>query len=120
MVKNGAMAQSESTLMSFRGLPGPRGLPVLGNLHRIRLDRLHLIVEDWAEQYGEIFRIRIGPYHIAVVSDRAAIQRLLVQRPEGFRRTVTLESVATESASMASSRPKARTGAGSAGSSPPL
>ena len=95
-MKNGAMAQSESALMSLRELPGPRGLPVLGNLHRIRFDRLHLILEDWAEQYGEIFRIRIGPYHIAVISDRAAIQRILVQRPERFRRTVMLESVATE------------------------
>ena len=90
------MTQSESALTSLGDLPGPRGLPLLGNLHQIRFDRLHLILEDWAEQYGAIFRIRIGPHCIAVVSDRSAIQRILVQRPEGFRRTVMLESVATE------------------------
>ena len=90
------MTQSESALTSLGDLPGPRGLPLLGNLHRIRFDRLHLILEDWAEQYGAIFRIRIGPHCIAVISDRSAIQRILVQRPEGFRRTVMLESVATE------------------------
>ena len=90
------MTQSESALMSLGDLPGPRGLPLLGNLHRIRFDRLHLILEDWAEQYGAIFRIRIGPHRIAVVSDRSAIQRILVQRPEGFRRTTMLESVAAE------------------------
>ena len=90
------MTQSESALTSLADLPGPRGLPLLGNLHRIRFDRLHLILEDWAEQYGAIFRIRIGPHPIAVISDRSAIQRILVQRPERFRRTVMLESVAAE------------------------
>ena len=90
------MTQSESALTSLGDLPGPRGLPMLGNLHRIRFDRLHLILEDWAEQYGAIFRIRIGPHRIAVISDRSAILRILVQRPEGFRRTTMLESVAAE------------------------
>ena len=90
------MTQSESALISLGDLPGPRGLPLLGNLHRIRFDRLHLILEDWAEQYGAIFRIRIGPHRIAVISDRSAILRILVQRPEGFRRTTMLESVAAE------------------------
>ena len=90
------MTQSESALTSLGDLPGPRGLPLLGNLHRIRFDRLHLILEDWAEQYGAIFRIRIGPHRIAVISDRSAIQRILVQRPEGFRRTAMLESVVAE------------------------
>ena len=90
------MTQSESALTPLRDLPGPRGLPLLGHLHRIRFDRLHLILEDWAEQYGAIFRICIGPHRIAVVSDRSAIQRILVQRPDGFRRTRMLESVAAE------------------------
>ena len=90
------MTQAEPALTALRDLPGPRVLPVLGNLHRIRFGRLHLILEDWAEQYGAMFRIRIGPHRIAVISDRSAIQRILVQRPEGFRRTVMLESVAAE------------------------
>ena len=90
------MAQSESASTALGDLPGPRGLPVLGNLHRIRLNRLHLILENWAERYGPMFRIRIGPHHVAVLSDRSAIQHILVQRPEGFRRTAMLESVAAE------------------------
>ena len=90
------MTQAEPALTALRDLPGPRVLPVLGNLHRIRFDRLHLILEEWAEQYGAMYRIRIGPHRIAVISDRAAIQRILVQRPDGFRRTTMLESVAAE------------------------
>ena len=72
------------------------GLPVLGNLHRIRFDRLHLTLEEWADRYGPMYGMRIGPHRIAVISDRSAIQRILVQRPDGFRRTAMLESVATE------------------------
>ena len=83
-------------MMQLRDLPGPRGLPVLGHLHRLRVDRLHLTLEDWAERYGPLFQIRMGPHRIAVVSDSAAIQRILVQRPQGFRRTRRLESVAAE------------------------
>ena len=90
------MTQAETALTALRDLPGPRVLPVLGNLHRIRFDRLHLILEEWAEQYGAMYRIRIGPHRIAVISDRSAIQRILVQRPDGFRRTTMLESVASE------------------------
>ncbi len=90
------MTQGARTFKAFDDLPGPRGLPVLGNLHRIRFDRLHLILEDWAEQYGEIFRIRIGPKRIAVISDCSAMQHILAQRPEEFRRTTMLEAVATE------------------------
>ena len=96
MDENGPTMGNGREPKTLRELPGPRGLPVLGNLHRIRFDRLHLTLEEWAEQYGPMFRIRIGPHRIAVISDRSAIQRILVQRPDGFRRTTALEAVATE------------------------
>ncbi len=80
----------------LRRLPGPRGLPVLGNLLQIRFDRLHLVLEDWAERHGPIFRVRFGPFPAVVISDGAAIQRILTERPGGFRRTRNLEAAAAE------------------------
>ncbi len=85
-----------STAVAIRRLPGPGGLPIVGNLHQIRFSRLHLDLEKWADRYGPVYRIRIGPSDVVVVSDRATIQRILVQRPQAFRRTRALESVATE------------------------
>ncbi len=90
------MMQASDAPMQLRDLPGPPGLPLLGHLHRIRFDRLHLTLEEWASRYGPLFQIRMGPHRLAVVSDSAAIQRILVQRPQGFRRTRRLESVAAE------------------------
>ena len=88
--------ETTPTPAGIRDLPGPGGLPLIGNLHQIRFSRLHLDLEKWADRFGPIYRVRFGPSDVVVVSDRATIQRLLVQRPQAFRRTRALESVATE------------------------
>lgn len=41
--------------------PGPRGLPVLGSLHRLRgADPLHVAITRISRQYGDIASIRLG------------------------------------------------------------
>ena len=69
---------------------------MLANPLQIRLDRLHLTLEDWARRFGPALPIRIGPRRIAVISERAVIRPILAQRPDGFRRTRMLQSVAAE------------------------
>ncbi len=88
--------QTNNALTALRDLPGPRGLPLIGVLHQIRFDRFHLQLEAWADIHGALFRLPMGPRSVAVVSDATAIQRMLVQRPQVFRRTRQLESVARE------------------------
>ncbi|OJJ54845.1 hypothetical protein ASPSYDRAFT_477239 [Aspergillus sydowii CBS 593.65] len=43
----------------------PRGSPVLGNLSTVIKASTetiqHLLMHKWAQQYGEIFRVRLGP-----------------------------------------------------------
>ncbi len=91
------MTENTFVTSQLDDLPGPSGLPIIGNLLQVRLNRLHLTLEDWAEQYGSIFRIRLGPgNHYIVISDWPTIQRILMQRPDMFRRTRMLESVASE------------------------
>ena len=68
-------------------LDGPFALPIIGNLHQIRLDRVHRQFEDWAGRYGKLYRARFGPYIAAVLSDTETIRRILNQRPNLFRRT---------------------------------
>lgn len=95
------MAKPETTvttarLREFDDLPGPRPVPVFGNLLQIESTRLHLQLEQWCETYGPIFRLQLGKRRAVVVGDHELIATALRDRPEGFRRTTKLEDVWTE------------------------
>ena len=82
--------------MRISDLPGPRGLPLLGNALQIEASRLHLTAEKWSRAYGEYFRFRIGSREIVVLSNPQTIATLLRERPDGFRRTPRLRAIAKE------------------------
>lgn len=83
-------------MKTYRDLDGPPALPVIGNLHQIRLDRLHTTLERWADRYGPLYRARLGPIRVAVVSDAAAVRQVHRERPGWFRRWRAIEAVARE------------------------
>ena len=90
------MVATTAPLKTYDDLAGPPGLPVVGNFHQLRLARLHLTLERWADRYGPLYRLRIGRQRLAVVSDPGTLQRLHRDRPARFRRPRNLERVATE------------------------
>src|SRR5215470_2007655 len=65
-------------------LPGPRGLPLLGNLLQLKATQLPTILEQWADRYGTLYTLRLG--RKPVVAELALIQTVLRHRPETFRR----------------------------------
>src|SRR5664279_4864390 len=67
-------------------LPGPPRLPLLGNAHQVRAERLHLIGEEWCRRYGPVFRFRIGRRTFVGIGDAETINQILRDRPDGFRR----------------------------------
>ena len=77
-------------------LPGPRGVPVLGNLLQLDPPRLHTILGGWADQYGPLFRLRLRGRDVLVVSDTELIGEVLRSRPEKFRRRRALRTVMLE------------------------
>lgn len=83
-------------MRSISSLPGPAGLPVLGNIFQIKLPKLHQQLEQWAEQFGPFFKIRIGRYPTLIVSDHAVVAQLLRERPDGFKRSSRMEAIAAE------------------------
>jgi len=92
-----SLSNSTSTaLRSFDDLPGPRGVPIFGNLLQVDPGRLHQQLEQWCEVHGPLFRLRLGPRRIVVVGDHELIAGALRDRPDGFRRTTRLEQVWTE------------------------
>ena len=87
---------SAPVLRNIDDLPGPRGLPVIGNLLQIRRARIHQNVEAWCRRYGPYFRFGIGGRTFLVVADHEALGAVLRDRPDGFRRTLRFEQVGLE------------------------
>jgi cytochrome P450 len=85
-----------ATLREIKDLPGPRMLPLLGNLHQIKPAQLHQNVEAWQRKYGPYFRIKLGATTMLVVSDTEAINTLLRDRPDGFKRAPMIEELGRE------------------------
>jgi cytochrome P450 len=85
-----------STPRRFEDLPGPRGWPVVGNALQVERTHIHQDVEAWARQYGPVFRMHLGRRPVLVVSDHEVIAGVMRDRPEGFRRPATLETVVRE------------------------
>ncbi|MES2716581.1 MAG: cytochrome P450 [Pseudomonadota bacterium] len=83
-------------LRRFHELPGPRGLPVVGNLLQIQPERLHLQMEQWCREFGPVFRLKLGSRQAVVFGDHTLVQATLRDRPDGFRRTSRLREIVEE------------------------
>ena len=81
---------------AYEALPGPPGLPLVGNLFQLRLDTLHDTLERWAERYGPFYRVHAGPMHMAVLSDAKTVRRLLRERVDRFRPARNVEALASD------------------------
>jgi cytochrome P450 len=68
-------------------LPGPKGLPLLGNLRQIDPRRFHLTIENWAREFGPVYRFSLVKRQFVVLSDRDTIATILHDRPDTFRRS---------------------------------
>jgi cytochrome P450 len=84
------------TLSAIAELPAPPGLPLIGNAHQIRTRRLHLILEEWCDRYGPVFRFGLGPRRMVGIGDLDAINAILRDRPDGFRRWRELKEFSDE------------------------
>lgn len=83
-------------LRQIKDLPGPRGLPLLGNVLQMDRLRVHQNMERWSREYGPFFRVSFGTKKVLVVSDSAAISVILRDRPDGFRRPAVAARVSEE------------------------
>jgi cytochrome P450 len=77
-------------------LPGPRGLPGAGNALQLPNTRLHLALERWARRHGPVFRFTIGSRPIVAFAESDAINAILRERPDGYRRWREAEDVFRE------------------------
>ena len=90
------MAAVRPELRAVAAMPGPRGLPLIGSILDIDLKVFHQRLERWADQYGNLYRFRMGPRSIVVTSDADTIKRMFRERPDLFRRTQRLADAVSE------------------------
>lgn len=83
-------------MKTLNGLPGPRGLPLVGNLLQLDLKQLHRILERWADEFGSLYTFKIGLKPVLVITDPEVTQNVLRQRPHLYRRMGTIEPVFKE------------------------
>jgi Cytochrome P450 len=82
---------------SIADLPGPPGLPLIGNLHQMGGPNEALgTIERWCDLYGPIFKFRMGGRVAVVVCDVEEINRILRERPERYRRVREIETAFAE------------------------
>ncbi|KAH7058619.1 cytochrome P450 [Macrophomina phaseolina] len=60
--------------------PGPPTVPILGNLHQIPLTGFHKKTLEWAQKYGPIYSVKLGPGTLIVLTSKKAIHDLLDKR----------------------------------------
>ena len=54
---NATQATSPRTLRSYDQLPGPRGIPWLGNALQIDVPHFHQQLEQWRHEFGPLFKL---------------------------------------------------------------
>jgi cytochrome P450 len=54
------------------------------------------MAERWCREYGPLFRFDLGPRRIVGVGDLSAINEILRQRPERFRRWTEIATIVKE------------------------
>ncbi|RYP69934.1 hypothetical protein DL771_005794 [Monosporascus sp. 5C6A] len=60
--------------------PGPPTLPLIGNLHQVPREKVHLQFQKWAEEYGPVYSLILGTKVLVVLSSDQAIKDLLDKR----------------------------------------
>ena len=64
-----------------RTAPGPRGLPLLGNLVPFRRDVLRLLVES-RDRFGDLVRFRLGPNVVHLAAHPDLVRQVLQERAD--------------------------------------
>ncbi|XP_030646570.1 cytochrome P450 2K1 [Chanos chanos] len=64
--------------------PGPKPLPVLGNLLQLDLKRPDESLHELSKKYGSVFTVYLGPRKVVVLAGYKTVKEALVQHAEEF------------------------------------
>ncbi|NXF06272.1 CP2K1 protein, partial [Smithornis capensis] len=64
--------------------PGPRALPIIGNLHLFDLKRPYRTYLQLSKEYGPVFSVQMGQTKIVVISGYETVKEALVNQADAF------------------------------------
>ncbi|XP_060087047.1 cytochrome P450 2K6-like [Heteronotia binoei] len=64
--------------------PGPRQLPLIGNLHLLDLKRPHTTMLKLSKEYGPVFSIQLGFQKMVVLAGYKTVKEALVNQADAF------------------------------------
>ena len=67
-----------------KSVPGPRGIPVFGNMLSLGRSAPHISLTNLAKKFGNIFQIRLGSRPVLVLNGYDTIHKALVKQPVVF------------------------------------
>lgn len=76
---------NEFTRASVRvkGIHGPRGLPLIGNLAQIRKNAAEQY-RLWSKQYGSVYQIQLGNVPVVVINSAASAKSIFGQNAQAL------------------------------------
>ena len=77
-------APATTRLRRYDDLPGPRPYPVVGNALQLDSRTSHLQMQRWCDEYGPIYRLRVGPRRVMVIGDHALVAGCCATGPRAF------------------------------------
>ncbi|XP_068136099.1 cytochrome P450 2K6-like [Hyperolius riggenbachi] len=64
--------------------PGPRPLPIIGNVHQIDMNKPHKTFIELSKTYGTVFGVHIGPERTVVLCGLETVKDALINHAEEF------------------------------------
>ncbi|XP_077147709.1 cytochrome P450 2K1-like isoform X2 [Ranitomeya variabilis] len=64
--------------------PGPRPLPIIGNLHILDMNRPYLTMHELSKKYGPVYTLQLGVEKVIVICGYEAVKDALVNHGDEF------------------------------------
>ncbi|MBL4798936.1 MAG: cytochrome P450 [Oleispira sp.] len=81
---------------TFKQIPGPKGGFLLGNLSDFKIENIHHFLQQTAQTYGSLSRIRLANQHAIILANPETVQQCLKRRPDAFKRYSAIETIFAE------------------------